>query len=69
MDLPQSYQDWKDCITRKCKIALTAHYVSERIRILSQSDAEETKKFRSLYGERHLQSVLSWFKQAAAEVS
>jgi hypothetical protein len=69
MDLPQSYQDWKHCIIHKCKIELTAPYVAERIRALSQNDSEETKKFRALYGERHLSSVLGWFKQAASELS
>ncbi len=69
MDIPQNYNEWKACITRKCKIALTTHYVAERIRVLSRSDAEETKKFRATYGEKHYQAVLSWFKQAAADLS
>lgn len=69
MELPQSYPEWKDCIVNKCRIALTAHYVTERIRTLGKSDSEEAKKFRSLYGEKHLQSVLSWFRQAATELS
>ncbi len=69
MDLPQNYADWKVCITQKCKITLTHLYVSERIQVLGSKDLPETQKFRALYGEAYLQSVLGCFKQAAVELS
>jgi hypothetical protein len=67
MEIPQTYDEWKKCITQRCKIDLTPQYVAGRISIMSKPNIAETKKFKTLYGEPYLQIVLSWFRQAAAE--
>jgi hypothetical protein len=67
MEIPAHYDDWKNCITVKCQIALTPHYIEERIKILSNLGHVETRKFRELYGESHHQAVLNWFRKAARE--
>jgi hypothetical protein len=66
--LPSSYASWRFCIERKCGIALAAPYVRERLRVLSDRRAEETRRFAAIYGDAHLAQVLAWFRRAAAEL-
>ena len=63
--IPQSYDAWLNCITVDCKIEMTPQYVTERIRILSNTKDAETQNFKKLYGEAHLQNIVAWFHQAA----
>ena len=66
--MPTDYESWKYCITVKCKIALTATYVDERVRILSDAKHSETKDFVRLYGVDYHERVVSWFKRAQTEI-
>ena len=59
-----SYEDWKHCITVLCGIPLTPDYIEQRIAALSDPSNFETKKFRDIWGEEHLQRVIGWFEQA-----
>lgn len=64
--IPESYESWRYCIEVKCGIALTAGYVRERLRMLSDPGHEEARRFARTYGTDHLQRVVGWFEQAAA---
>jgi hypothetical protein len=61
--IPQSFDGWYRCITVDCGISLSASYIAERIRVLSDSRHPETRKFVARYGEAHTQRILSWFQQ------
>ena len=61
---PQNYEEWRYCITVKCGIPLTPTFISQRLTVWRNENLEETKRFRSLYGDSHWQSVISWFEQA-----
>lgn len=66
--LPSSYEEWRHCITVKCKVALTAAYVEQRIAALQDAGSDETRSFRRLYGEGHWRAVLGWFERARTEI-
>jgi len=65
--IPRTYSAWRHCITVECGIALQPAYINGRIVELSNGSSEETRRFRRLYGDRHWQNVLAWFRQAQAE--
>jgi hypothetical protein len=67
--LPSSYEEWRHCITVKCKVALTAEYVERRIATLRDAGADETQTFRRLYGDGHWRAVLGWFERARTEIN
>lgn len=66
--IPQSYEQWRHCITVECGIALTPAYVSERLQTWRNEAADETQRFRRLYGDRHWRAVRGWFESAAREL-
>jgi hypothetical protein len=66
--IPQTYADWRYCITVQCGLALSPDYIQSRIHALSTAGSEETERFRRLYGDPHWQNVLAWFRQAQAEL-
>lgn len=61
--IPQTFHDWKKCITQDCKIDLTKAYAQKRLTVYLNKDSDETKKFLALYGEQHLNNIINWFKQ------
>lgn len=67
MTLPRNYAEWLECITVGCGITPTPIYIERRIAELRDKDAAETKRFTVLYGEAHLQRVLTWFERAGRE--
>ncbi|MEM1111903.1 MAG: hypothetical protein AAGI11_08340 [Pseudomonadota bacterium] len=66
---PQSYDEWKHCITVECNIPLTTGYVEERLAVWRNEASEETKRFRRLYGDDYWRNVIAWFEQAEAEIA
>lgn len=62
--IPGTFSEWKHCIEVECRLDLTKDYVTRRLAILRQADAEETLRFRKLYGDTHWRNVVSWFEQA-----
>lgn len=62
--IPRTFEEWQHCITVKCRIPLTADYISKRIAALADTRSFETEKFTALYGDDYRQQVLGWFKQA-----
>lgn len=64
--VPQTYEEWEHCITVKCGLALTAEFVSNRIKSLEDRTDLRTQKFIEFWGEAHYAQTLGWFRQAAA---
>lgn len=65
--VPQSYEDWKHCITALCRIPLTSEYIESRIAALADRSDPGTERFARTWGEDHLARVQSWFFQAQKE--
>jgi dihydroorotase len=63
--IPESYEEWKNCVTVSCGINLTREFLQKRIAVFENRTNNETQKFISIYGEKHYLQILSWFKQAA----
>jgi len=65
--IPSDYASWRYCIEVKCGLALEPDFLRARIAVLSDPGHEETQRFARLYGDTHLNRILAWFRQAAAE--
>jgi len=65
--IPQSYEQWRHCITVECGLALTAEFIRERLAVWCDEGAFETSRFRELYGDSHWQAVVGWFERAGRE--
>lgn len=61
--IPQTFEQWKNCIINDCKINLTRDFTKQRLAVYQDPQNHETKKFVQLYGEQHLQNIINWFKQ------
>lgn len=60
--IPQSFEQWKHCIENDCKINLTKEFAQQRLAVYQNSGHPETLKFRSLFGQQHLENTIKWFK-------
>lgn len=69
MVIPQTYAQWRHCITVECGIALERTYVAQRLAAWRNAQSEETQRFRRLYGDAHWRSVIGWFEQAERELA
>lgn len=65
-DYFESYEEWREAITRRCGVALTKAYCEERIRALADPKDPATRAFTEFYGEGYLRTVVSWFQRAAS---
>lgn len=63
----QSYPEWREAITGRCKIDLTPDYARARISALRDPADPATQEFTAKYGEAYLQQVIQWFEQAERE--
>ena len=66
---PETYEQWKHCITVECGIPLTPDFVSQRLSSWRDESSDETRRFRRLYGDGHWQSVIGWFERAEKELT
>ena len=66
--IPQSYEEWQHCITVECGIPLTPAFIAKRLTVWRNEEAQETKRFRHLYGDAHWRAVIGRFEQAEREV-
>lgn len=64
----ETYDSWKQCLSRNLGSQLTRPFVRERIATLSNKGQVETKKFTQAYGNERLEKVISWFKQLEQEL-
>jgi len=65
---PETYEHWHHCITVECGIPLTSEFVAQRLEVWRDEKAEETVRFRRLYGDAHWRSVIAWFERAGADL-
>lgn len=63
--IPQTFNEWKNCIINDCKINLTKDFAERRLAVYQDRQNSETQKFISLYGEQHLQNIINWLTQIA----
>jgi hypothetical protein len=61
--IPKNYQEWHKCITVDCNILLTPDYIKKRLSIYKDENHLETIKFKSLYGQVHLQNIVKWLHE------
>jgi len=61
--IPQTFEQWKNCIVNDCKILLTKEFARARLSVYSNPKASETQKFLQLYGKHHLENIKHWFEQ------
>lgn len=66
--LCRNYEEWKHCITVKCKIALERDYLERRIAALRDERDSTTARFVELYGDEYRLRTIQWFEQARREV-
>ncbi len=67
--IPENYEQWHHCITVDCGIPLTSEFINDRLTVWRNEQAEETLRFRRLYGDEHWRCVISWFEQAETEMA
>jgi len=58
--IPQTFDEWKDCIVNDCKIDLTKAFAQSRLKVYTDRNNPETRKFIQLYGEGHLNNIIYW---------
>jgi len=61
--IPQTYEQWVQCIVNDCKIPLNKAFAEKRLSVYQNTENAETKKFVELYGERHRQNIINWLQQ------
>ena len=62
--VPETYEQWHHCITVECGIELTGDYIAQRLKIWRDEKADETNRFRQIYGDTHWRAVIAWFERA-----
>ncbi len=60
--IPQTFDQWGNCIVNDCKIDLTKDFAQQRMTVYQDPKNQETKRFIRLYGKQHLQNSIHWFK-------
>ncbi|MEM8607009.1 MAG: hypothetical protein AAGF92_07880 [Myxococcota bacterium] len=66
--LCETYDEWKHCITVKCRIPLTSDFVAKRIKALNDERNPTTARFIALYGDSYRLRTIGWFEQARNEL-
>jgi hypothetical protein len=61
--IPQTFDDWKNCIINDCKINLTKEFAEKRLAVYTNKNNPETQKFIWLYGEQHFQNIINWLNK------
>lgn len=66
--IPQTYEQWRHCITVECGIPLTRAFAEERLAVWSNPDSDETRRFEQLYGATHRERVRQWFERSLTQL-
>ncbi len=67
--IPQTYEQWRHCITVECGIPLSRAFAEERLAVWSNPAHSETRRFEQLYGAAHRERVCQWFARDLAQAS
>lgn len=62
--IPETYQQWRDCITIRCGIPLTDDFIRSRLIELRNEQHPKTAEFAKMFGREYLHQVIEWFEQA-----
>jgi hypothetical protein len=63
-----TYEDWKHCIFKQCRLPLTRDFITQRLAVLADRQDWTTQRFVDVWGEGHLRQVIAWFERALAEI-
>ena len=63
--VPNTYKEWKHCITVDCGIPLARNFIKERIAALVDMGDFYTQKFIESWSPEHHERTLAWFRRAA----
>lgn len=63
--IPQTFEEWKDCIVYDCNIKLTKEFAQKRLAVYQNSKNKETQDFVKLYGRQHLKNIINWYKKVS----
>ncbi|MEM7341590.1 MAG: hypothetical protein AAF467_23280 [Actinomycetota bacterium] len=66
---PETYPEWRRCITIDCGIELTDEFIETRLVALRDPDDSHTAQFAKQYGDGYLQQVIEWFELAQSEAA
>lgn len=61
--IPQTFEQWKQCIVHDCKVNPTKEFAWQRLNIYQNRKHPETDRFIRLYGEQHLRNIITWLQQ------
>jgi hypothetical protein len=67
--IPTSYHQWRECMTIRCGIPLTAAYIETWLHKLQDTAHPRTLEFVRKYGEAYTYQIISWFELAAREAT
>ncbi|MEM8925335.1 MAG: hypothetical protein AAGD35_17670 [Actinomycetota bacterium] len=65
---PQTFDEWRRCITVDCGIDLTPAFITMRLTALQDRSDAHTAQFAETYGDDYLQQVIEWFELARSGV-
>lgn len=66
--IPETYEQWRHCITVLCNQPLTPDYIEARIKALNDPRDYMTQKLIELYGKQQYAKTLQWFERAGESV-
>ena len=66
--IPETYEEWRHCITVLCQQELTLPYIEMRIKKLNSRNDHMTQQFVRLYGEHQRIKTVKWFEQAKRDL-
>ena len=69
LEIPDSYEQWRDYIEVRGKIRLAPMYISQRLAELQDDAQAKTREFARLYGVGHLRRTITWFQRALDEMT
>ncbi|MEM6317466.1 MAG: hypothetical protein AAF960_07330 [Bacteroidota bacterium] len=61
--IPNTFEEWRDCIVNDCKIKLTKDFAKKRLAVYENPNHPETRKFQQLYGAQHLYHIILWLRR------
>jgi hypothetical protein len=61
--VPENFDDWVICITKHCKVNLNSSFAKKRLAVYEDGNHAETKKFKAIYGQQHLENIILWYRQ------
>jgi len=61
--IPETFEQWLNCIEKDCKIELTKQFCEKRLVELNDSNDKSSLDFKNKYGQQHFENVKMWFER------